>query len=98
MEGELKVDSSLFLEPIEGKLYTQYKNIISREYPTYRERLEALFSLKPTLDNYFDTVMVNSEDSEVRKNRQNTISSIYKAFKAIADIKEISSLHDRLKK
>jgi len=34
--------------------------------------------------------MVNAEEPELKKNRLNTIASVYKTFKDIADIKEIT--------
>jgi len=34
--------------------------------------------------------MVNSEDEALKNNRKNTIASIYKSFKEIADIQEIT--------
>jgi len=34
--------------------------------------------------------MVNTEDAALKANRLNTIGSIYKTFRDIADIKEIS--------
>jgi glycyl-tRNA synthetase beta chain len=49
-----------------------------------------MFALKPKLDKYFDDVMVNAEDEAVKNNRKSTVASIYKSFKEIADIKEIS--------
>ena len=49
-----------------------------------------MFGLKRELDGYFDDVMVNAEDEALKANRLNTIGSVYKTFKAIADIKEIT--------
>lgn len=63
---------------------------MAQSYDSYGEKLTAMFALKPKLDAYFDDVMVNAEDEAVRNNRKNTVASIYKSFKEIADIKEIS--------
>jgi len=52
--------------------------------------LTAMFALKPKLDSYFNDVMVNAEDETVKTNRQNMVASIYKSFREIADIKEIT--------
>jgi len=90
LENELTIDTSLFSEPIESELYTDYISITSKAYNSYEEELNAMFALKPKLDNYFDDVMVNVEDESIRNNRKNTVASIYKSFKKIADIKEIS--------
>ena len=34
--------------------------------------------------------MVNAEDEAIRTNRKNTIASVYKSFKSVADIQEIT--------
>ncbi len=90
LDSELSVDSSLFSEEIESELFNEYKTIIGKEYNSYEDKLKAMFALKPKLDRYFDEVMVNVDDSTIKSNRRNTIASIYKSFKEIADIKEIS--------
>ena len=90
LENELVVDSALFSESIEGELYTEYTSTIDKAYASYEEKLTAMFALKPKLDNYFDDVLVNAEDEAVKNNRKNTVASIYKSFREIADIKEIS--------
>ncbi len=90
LDNELKVDAALFSESIEGELYADYTATMAKSYDSYEEQLTAMFALKPKLDTYFDDVMVNAEDEAVKNNRKNTVASIYKSFKEIADIKEIS--------
>ncbi len=90
LNKELVINVLLFTKAEENELFSSYLSVVSKEYSNYKERLEALFSLKPKLDNYFDEVMVNVDNREIRENRKNTVASIYKSFKEIADIKEIS--------
>ncbi len=90
IDGELKVDESLFSEDAEKSLYSEYCKVIENSYDSYEDKLKALFSLKPKLDSYFDDVLVNAEDEVLKKNRRNTIASIYQSFREIADIQEIS--------
>jgi len=90
LEGELVVDESLFAESAESELYSEYKALVAVSYDSYSEQLNAMFGLKTKLDSYFDDVMVNSEDEALKNNRKNTIASIYKSFKEIADIQEIT--------
>ena len=90
LSGELKVDPSLFTQEQEHILWSKFSEIIAKEYNSYLEKLQALFGLKEDLDNYFDAVLVNADDPKLKENRQNTIANIYKAFRDIADIKEVS--------
>jgi len=90
ISSNLIVDESLFEDKEEGELYAKYKDIVSLSYETYDEELEALFSLKPQLDNFFDNVFVNHENEKIKINRKNLIGLVYQAFRKIADIKEIT--------
>ena len=90
LEGALDIDKTLFQEKAEEALYNAYIDVVSRDYPDYQSQLEALFGLKPQLDAYFDDVLVNAEDEALKRNRLNLIASIYKTFRDIADIKEIT--------
>ena len=90
LDGDLSIDISLFKEEAEVALYAAYEKVIQQDFPDYKTRLEALFGLKRELDIYFDDVMVNTEDEALKTNRLRTIGSIYKTFKDIADIKEIT--------
>jgi glycyl-tRNA synthetase beta chain len=90
LESSLEIDISLFKEDAEVTLYNAYEKVINAPYSDYQEELEALFGLKRELDCYFDDVLVNTEDEALKVNRLNTIGSVYKTFRNIADIKEIS--------
>ncbi len=90
LESELSVTSDLFENEAETALYEAYNKVISKKYEDYETHLEALFSLKPELDTFFDKVMVNADDEQIKTNRKHLVSSVYKSFKSIADIKEIS--------
>lgn len=87
---ELHVDESLLQEKEEQELYKAYKEVVSKEYESYEEELDALLGLKPQLDAFFDNVMVNVEEENLRQNRKNLVASIYKSIYKIADIKEVS--------
>ena len=84
------VDSSLFEDEEEKVLFSKYTEVNSAVYTTYDEQLDALFSLKPQLDNFFDNVFVNHKDENIKNNRKNLIATVYNSFKTIADIKEIT--------
>ena len=90
LESDLNIDIALFKEDAEVTLYNAYEKVINATYHNYKEELEALFGLKRELDGYFDDVMVNTDDDALKINRLHTIGSVYKTFKDIADIKEIT--------
>lgn len=90
VDSELTVDETLFEDKEEKELYSSFNNVVSKEYLNYEDELDALFGLKPQLDNFFDNVFVNHEDEKIKANRKNIIGKVYQAFKKIADIKEIT--------
>jgi len=90
LHSSLDIDTKLFVEDAEVTLYNDYERVINQKYNGYLEKLEALFGLKSDLDNYFDNVMVNIDDQKLKQNRRHLIGSIYRSFKEIADIKEIT--------
>ena len=86
----LDVDEHLLTEEAEKILYKRYKEVTAKEYASYEEELDALLGLKPELDAFFESVMVNVEDEQVKNNRKALVGSIYKSIFKIADIKEVS--------
>jgi len=86
----ITIDESLFIQDEEKNLYNEFINKSSKKYINYEEKLDALFGLKSEIDIFFDNVMVNAEDEKIKTNRQSLIAIIYKEFKLIADIKEIT--------
>ncbi len=90
LNSNLRVDEKLFEKEEERVLYKKFLEIKSKKFSNYEEKLNALFSLKDDLEKFFDNVMVNVDDKSIRENRLNLIGSIYKEFRSIADIKEIS--------
>jgi glycyl-tRNA synthetase beta chain len=90
LSNEMSVDENLFEEDAERALYSRYSEVSSKEYISYEEELDALLSLKPELDKFFEDVMVNAEDEKIKNNRKSLVASIYKSILKIADIKEVS--------
>ncbi|MDY0328751.1 MAG: glycine--tRNA ligase subunit beta [Arcobacteraceae bacterium] len=88
--SRIDINEDLFEEEEEKALYNKYNLIVSREYDSIEENLDALFSIKKELDEFFDKVFVNHENLNIRQNRKNLVALIYNSFKKIADIKEIT--------
>jgi glycyl-tRNA synthetase beta chain len=55
----------------------------------YRDALSELAKLRPSLDKFFDKVMVMVDDSELRGNRLALLNLFEKEFRRIADFSEI---------
>ena len=90
VNSKLGIDEDLFENNEEKELYTKYNQARFKTYETFEEELEALFALKPELDNFFDNVFVNHENEKIKTNRKNLIGLVYQGFRKIADIKEIT--------
>ena len=66
-----------------ARIYQDVERAISRE--TYNEALRYLLNMKPETDAFFDHVMVNSENSEVKKNRLGICQLVKDAYEQLAD-------------
>ena len=90
LDSIANIDETLFEDDAERELYTRYKEVTSKSYDSFEEELDALLGLKPELDKFFESVMVNAEDEKVKNNRKALVASVYKSILNIADIKEVS--------
>lgn len=55
----------------------------------YRGALEEIAGLRPAVDAFFDQVLVNADDDQVRQNRLGLLHQLLTEFSAIADFSEI---------
>ena len=85
-----QVNSELLTLPQEQALYSAYEDVTKKHFATQEALADALFSLKPAIDAFFDNVMVNVDDAALQENRKALIMTVYQAFLALADFKEIS--------
>ncbi|HDS09255.1 MAG TPA: glycine--tRNA ligase subunit beta [Firmicutes bacterium] len=56
----------------------------------FREVFDEFLNLRPYIDNFFDNVLVNCEDENLKKNRMAMLTEIGEAFLKIANFKMIS--------
>lgn len=87
--SEVPVNESLFNTQEEKDLYQAFLKCKIKENNT-QELLESLFALKPQIDAFFDKVMINDKDENIKNNRQALVCEVYREFLKIADIKELS--------
>jgi glycyl-tRNA synthetase beta chain len=87
------------LEPgAEADLYAGFTSVREavNEYRSkhdYKSALEAIASLRPKVDLFFDKVLVNAPDETIRQNRLTLLNSLLTEFSAIADFSEIVTTH-----
>ena len=87
-------DEVKFMEKQEKALYDKFKEIrpdtekLIEDYDFTRV-LESIFELKKPIDDFFDCVLVNTDDMELQTNRKALLSEIGRFFLKIADFKEI---------
>ncbi|MCD4795873.1 MAG: glycine--tRNA ligase subunit beta, partial [Candidatus Cloacimonetes bacterium] len=89
-----EVNTKLFTEDTEKLLYEKFlilKNQINDLLPKkeYETVLEKLVNYGAVIDKFFDDVLVNIEDNDLRRNRYNLLKKIRELFLKIADISRI---------
>jgi glycyl-tRNA synthetase beta chain len=82
------VNTALLQEDAEKQLWSAV-NSLQPEGPGYRPQLVAIASLRPAVDFFFDKVMVNAPDAEVRLNRLALLETLRAPVSRIADLSEI---------
>lgn len=84
------------LEQADRDLDAEYKrvNVLARD-PDFRRGLEAIASIRPTLDRFFDAVLVNSPDPDARLFRLTLLDALLTEFSAIADFTKIVTSGDQ---
>ncbi len=79
------------LEPgPEAELHTAFTQVRDRvKGESYQQALQGVASLRPAVDTFFDSVLVNAKDPAVRTNRLTLLHSLLTEFSTIADFSEI---------
>jgi len=92
-EGDSEVDASLFLEASEISLF-EATEVVSKQLcgqKDYQAIMISLVGLKSVIDSFFDNVMVNAQEPNLRKARLALISRVRSLFLSVADISYLSS-------
>ncbi|MBA2056919.1 glycine--tRNA ligase subunit beta [Psychrobacter cryohalolentis] len=88
------VDEALLSEPAEQSLYASVQQAQTAVQPLleqadYTQVLQTLASLDEPLAQFFDNVMVNSEDTALKNNRLALLKQVRALFLTVADISEL---------
>ena len=75
----------------ETGLHEEFQRVSSaiRGSTDYRAALETIASMRPKVDLFFDKVLVNAPDPQVRENRLTLLHKLFTEFTSIADFSEI---------
>ncbi len=89
-------DPALLREDAERGLFDALEKASTRVEPLFRERkyedaMIVLLELKPSVDTFFDEVLVMAEDSRLRANRLALVARIVELFLRVGDLSAISS-------
>lgn len=82
------------LEDVEKELYDNFKDVDSKisdlmDQKEYTKSLDAFASLKPAVDNFFDNVMVMSDNPKLRTNRLALLKNISDSMLKVCDLTKI---------
>tara|TARA_R110002020_G_scaffold79880_1_gene199696 strand:- start:384 stop:2477 length:2094 start_codon:yes stop_codon:yes gene_type:complete len=88
------VDEALLSEPAEQSLYSSVREAQTAVTPLlekadYTQVLQTLASLDEPLTQFFDNVMVNSENDALKNNRLALLKQVRALFLTVADISEL---------
>lgn len=94
---ETEVNVTLLQEEAERSLYEVFEKVKKETGPflqekEYQKALEIILGMKEPVDNFFDKVMVMTEDPALQKNRLNLLTAISRLFLEIGDFSKMQSI------
>lgn len=95
-EVDAHVSEVLLKEPAEKSLYAALKDVVPQanqqfEAGDYTASLKTLAALRAPVDAFFDGVMVNAEEMDLRLNRQGLLKSLHEAMNRVADLSRLAA-------
>ncbi|MDO8450940.1 MAG: glycine--tRNA ligase subunit beta [Rhodoferax sp.] len=90
------VSEVLLKEPAEIALFAAMKDVAPKakaqfEAGDYTASLQTLAALRAPVDAFFDNVMVNADEMDLRLNRQGLLKSLHDAMNRVADLSKLAS-------
>jgi glycyl-tRNA synthetase beta chain len=90
------VSDVLLKEQAEKDLYAALKSVVPQanaqfEAGDYTASLQTLAALRAPVDAFFDDVMVNAEEMDLRLNRQGLLKSLHDAMNRVADLARLAA-------
>ncbi len=93
---EATIDEALLVEPAEKELASALKTVAARADVAwaagdYTGNLQALAALKEPVDAFFESVMVNAEDPDLKANRLGLLATLHQAMNRVADLSRLAT-------
>ena len=90
------VSELLLKQPAEKALYAAMQDIVPKanaqfDAGDYTASLQTLAALRAPVDVFFEGVMVNAEEIDLRLNRLGLLTSLYAAMNRVADLSKLAS-------
>ncbi len=87
----------MFKKDEEKHLYEKINEIAHyfssvKKYESYDETLKILADAKPITDNFFDNVIVNDENSDIKKNRLELLQMFCKTYNNFIDFSKVEGI------
>jgi len=91
-----KVDVELLAESAEVALYDALQQVQplaeeAFEQGNYTQSLQTLAALKEPIDTFFDHVMVNTDDADLRANRLCLLKQMHQSMNRVADLSKLAN-------
>ena len=91
-----EVDAGLLQAPAEQALHHALRRVVPQADAAfaagdYSASLRLLAALKQPVDDFFDNVMVNTEDEVLRDNRLALFAQLHQAMNRVADISQLAA-------
>ncbi|MBX3036148.1 MAG: glycine--tRNA ligase subunit beta [Anaerolineales bacterium] len=86
---QTKIDEKILVEAEEKELYKLIKSSVSGQPSSVNEMLEIVVKLIPSINNFFDKVMVMAEDNKLKENRLGLLQKISSLSNGIADLSKL---------
>lgn len=95
-EVDAHVNPALLPEDAERGLYQAMQQLVPTanaqfEQGNYTASLQTLAALRAPVDSFFDGVMVNAEEADLRLNRQGLLRSLQVAMNRVADLSKLAA-------
>jgi glycyl-tRNA synthetase beta chain len=95
-QADAHVNAALFREPAEAALYQAMQQIVPQadaqfDAGDYAGSLQTLAALRAPVDAFFDGVMVNAEEADLRLNRLGLLASLHAAMNRVAQLERLAT-------